>query len=533
MHPPRAAARRGPTTSSGHAVAVAVASLLLVGLSVPGAAAGDRERGVTLRVTPAQAAAPHWHPDGVSDDAADGLVHTGLDDTGDCPGGFEVEAPAGQTGHAHCSHGPDRAPAGVDVTHRPTLAELHAREADAAEDGPAMAAGGQVPCYGDGTSDRRVQAVYAVSSDRTDRFTSVADLIRGYAATADQAFASSAARDGGVRHLRWVTGIDCTLTIAHVVMSPTGDDSISATRAELAALGLNRTDRKYIVWADATTYCGIAYVAGDSRADATNPANNGPTYARIDSGCWGGTASVAAHEIAHTLGAVSLSAPHSNGAWHCTDEFDRLCYDDGSGATLTYLCASSQEPLLDCNGDDYFNVAPAAGSWLSTHWNLASSAFLATVEPDAWSSPPPATPPPTTTTSAAPAPTAAAPIPLPPATTTPTSTSSPASTGNPRRWVVTKWSATLTSAHPVRRLRLHALAGELRARVRIHAATGATGATRVRVTVRDGAGRVLTSRRLRSGAVLSRTVREGTYRLVVSGSRGTQVTLRVGRYLSS
>jgi hypothetical protein len=418
--------RPTPWVATGAALAAVLVALPVAGAATPGSAGT------------------------VADKRAQGVVLAGLDHHGDCPGGFRVQghehAADGPHRAADCSHGPDPAPAGVDVRHRPSTAELVAR-AEAAEEDPTAAAG-PVPCYGDGTSGPRLQAVYAVAADRTDRYSAVVDLVRGYAAGADQAYSASAARDGGTRHLRWVTDPGCSLSVAHVVLSAAGDDSLSATRVELAAQGFNRTDRKYVVWSDATTYCGIAYVAGDARADATNPANNGPTYARIDSGCWGGTASVAAHEIAHMLGAVNLAAPHSNGAWHCTDEYDRLCYDDGSGATLTFLCASSQEPLLDCNGDDYFNVAPPAGSWLASHWNLASSAYLAPVAPDGWSGPPPTpTPTPTTSTTPAPAPTAA-PVPSP---TTGTTTGPTGPTAAPARvWRVSRWEDRLTPRHRVR-----------------------------------------------------------------------------------
>jgi hypothetical protein len=86
------------------------------------------------------------------------------------------------------------------------------------------------------------------------------------------------------------------------------------------------------------------------------------------------------HEITHTLGAVQLTAPHSTGQGHCWDDNDVMCYNDGgpyyaAGGTLRGICATSFE-LIDCNGDDYFAYAPAAGSYLTNHWNAARSTFL-------------------------------------------------------------------------------------------------------------------------------------------------------------
>jgi hypothetical protein len=63
----------------------------------------------------------------------------------------------------------------------------------------------------------------------------------------------------------------------------------------------------------------------------------------------------------HTLAAVEASAPHSTRNSHCTDEYDAMCYQDSSSGTMTYPCPSAHEWLLDCNHDDYFSTAPAAG----------------------------------------------------------------------------------------------------------------------------------------------------------------------------
>jgi hypothetical protein len=76
------------------------------------------------------------------------------------------------------------------------------------------------------------------------------------------------------------------------------------------------------------------------------------------------------HEIMHTLGAVQLSAPHSDGGSHCTDKPSVLCL--GKGAAR---CVAASE-ILDCGQDDYWNPSPAPGSYLDTHWNIAESQFF-------------------------------------------------------------------------------------------------------------------------------------------------------------
>lgn len=72
------------------------------------------------------------------------------------------------------------------------------------------------------------------------------------------------------------------------------------------------------------------------------------------------------HEALHTLGAVQHSAPHSDSGPHCYDQYDVMCYFNNH----QYLCESPAK--LDCGKDDYFHAAPAAGSYLATHWNVAS-----------------------------------------------------------------------------------------------------------------------------------------------------------------
>jgi hypothetical protein len=88
------------------------------------------------------------------------------------------------------------------------------------------------------------------------------------------------------------------------------------------------------------------------------------------------------HEMSHNMGAVQESAPHSSGYGHCWDGYDVMCYyPDGPDPrhVMTYECptiAGVMNQGYDCGSDDYFNVAPAAGSYLATHWNLYDNAFL-------------------------------------------------------------------------------------------------------------------------------------------------------------
>jgi hypothetical protein len=54
-----------------------------------------------------------------------------------------------------------------------------------------------------------------------------------------------------------------------------------------------------------------------------------------------------------------------------------MCYADGSPQKQKVVCkASSSWRLFDCGGNDYFSIAPKAGSYLTHHWNSASSQFL-------------------------------------------------------------------------------------------------------------------------------------------------------------
>jgi hypothetical protein len=283
---------------------------------------------------------------------------------GPCEGLLELDVPGSEK---VCTHGPDAAPPGVDVRTEQSLSSL-----------TAAATTTSVPCIGDGTSGNRVQAVYAVSSDQVDRYNDIAPLIRGWAAQIDNVFYQSALQVGGERRVRFVTDPTCNLVVNKVVLSPAASADFATMVYEMRdQLGYNNPSRKYLVWMDAGIYCGIAQVSSDDRPTADNGSNGlYPMFARVDKGCWELTYSTAVHELVHTLGGVQTSAPHATNRNHCTDDYDRLCYADGSGMPMTYPCASGNEAYLDCNHDDYFHPNPPAGSYLATHWNVANSSFL-------------------------------------------------------------------------------------------------------------------------------------------------------------
>jgi hypothetical protein len=242
-----------------------------------------------------------------------------------------------------------------------------------------------VPCDGDGTSGYRVQAMYVVQAGSTNRYAALQSTFQLWAAGVDDVVNRSAALTGGVRHVRYVTepgSGGCIAKVLNVTVPSGALSSFNATISAIQALGYTDPTRKYLMWTDATSQCGIATLyPGDGKAQ-DNP-NNGfyPQYARIDSGCWGfgdGSTehSVEAHELMHMLGGVQNTAPHSTHAGHCWDESDTMCYADGGNHAMVQVCTPQHEYFYDCDSDDYFSTYADPGSYLDGHWDAANSRFL-------------------------------------------------------------------------------------------------------------------------------------------------------------
>jgi hypothetical protein len=296
-----------------------------------------------------------------------------------------------------CVHA-DRPPSGVDVRARPTTKQLRARKGAGAKaffaaqelgvpgSYATTATSSAVPCDGDGTSGARVQAMYVVESTRANRYTDLLPSFRLWAAGVDDVLNRTAALTGGVRNVRYVTdpGANgtCVARVLNVTVPAGSMLSFGTTVQAVQALGYTNPARKYLMWTDATSLCGVATMYLDDKPDQSNLNNGGyAQYARIDSGCWGwgnGTNqhSVEAHELTHALGGVQYSAAHSTRAGHCWDESDTMCYADGGSHAMVSVCPAEREYLLDCNSDDYYSTFPPAGGYLDTHWNAADSRFL-------------------------------------------------------------------------------------------------------------------------------------------------------------
>lgn len=297
-----------------------------------------------------------------------------------------VASPAAPAPPRLVDHGPDPAPAGVDL-HRRDLLAMGPRltapgevpDGDSTGTAPAW---GQVRCVGDGQAGNRVQDVYAVPDGQEDRYASVAPLIRRWSSYVDWTFSTSAMETGGDRHVRFVTGPDCQPVVASVHLPAAAFATFADTTKALAARGFDRGDRKYLVWADTHVLCGQAEQYLDDAATPDNWNNGGyPMVARVDAGCWGMPAAAEAHELMHTLGGVQLSAPHSTGHGHCTDTADRMCYSDAPGVAMVSMCPPSHADLFDCSHDDYFSTSPVRGGYLASHWNAAASSFLEAATP--------------------------------------------------------------------------------------------------------------------------------------------------------
>jgi hypothetical protein len=244
-----------------------------------------------------------------------------------------------------------------------------------------------------------IKVVYAYASDVGDRFGLFGTAIQLYTKAAAAKLALSSDKT-----LRLDRGSSCgnafldiqTVALGHPVAS-------YATRSVIDDIQSRLPDRpgvNYLVFVDfalPVLSAAAGTWAQDDSPWATNAAN-APAhsrYAYLEGGGadFFGSEQVASqyadqvlHEVLHTLGAVQPSAPHFSGGAHCYEIYDVMCYTpkDGTADVFLHDCEIVGElpnpgKPLDCGTDDYFNPAPAPGSYLAGHWNLYDSGFLCTL----------------------------------------------------------------------------------------------------------------------------------------------------------
>jgi hypothetical protein len=309
--------------------------------------------------------------------------------------------------------------------HRDTRAELQSVDlsaavavAQAAADGPdglpATWCGDPRTADGDANASApQVKVVYAYAADRPNRFAGFADALQADVAVSER-FLS--AQSGGTKAIRFDMGTRCGPQYADLQIvalpGPRSDyagnfQAIAA--AVMRALGNAAGPRDTVILADSLSPSDIEYGLGETVMGASgeqpgpaNVHNRGglrsvlftrdgiPAPGNARGGWW---PEGFLHEITHNLGAVQWNAPHSTeprgqtlpSYGHCWQGEDVMCYVEDAGAAhaMTYDCATLPGAIsqsYDCGGDDYFNPAPPAGSYLASHWNIYDSAFMARCE---------------------------------------------------------------------------------------------------------------------------------------------------------
>lgn len=165
-------------------------------------------------------------------------------------------------------------------------------------------------------------------------------------------------------------GTDGTPSVAQAVLpTRSADATFSTIVSDVRAKGFAAPTTKYWIWYDGGISAGYSGQGGICSDDVLSLANchNGTGYGVTYGAGW----HTMMHENAHNMGAVQMSAPHSSGAWHCNDDWDIMCYPDGGPTSrMQTLCNDTEH--FDCGHDDYFNPAPALGTYLYDHWNIGS-----------------------------------------------------------------------------------------------------------------------------------------------------------------
>lgn len=167
-----------------------------------------------------------------------------------------------------------------------------------------------------------VQLVYAYLDTPTSSYTSTIQLI---AREIDATIEIAAVDLDMHRSVGWSEDI--------LLLSLTEDNgTITPIVQQLEAAGHKRLDRKFLVFIDANTGCGMATQALNQKSA------DGYGVATLWRRCWSGNRAL--HELLHTLGAVQPGTVchDTSNYWHSANEADVMHHSAGADIDPDYAC---------------------------------------------------------------------------------------------------------------------------------------------------------------------------------------------------
>ena len=248
-----------------------------------------------------------------------------------------------------------------------------------------------------------VKVIYVYARDQPNRFLQFADELQRTMAAINTLVSTA---PGSAKQVRFDMGTACgpqyvdiqTVKLTKDLADLPADDlflgfELGDQMRAAGATGVKATRRNLVFTDQITTgAAGYAPIPGDSQPGQQNfsntgektsfvygnqPASTGPFQNVLVGDYW--TVHAPFHELLHILGAVGPSARHAstpqNG--HCSDEHDVVC---GQSNGITFPCAGTDNLMLDCGKDDYFNAqGPITNASGDAIWNVYDSQFLCPV----------------------------------------------------------------------------------------------------------------------------------------------------------
>lgn len=234
-------------------------------------------------------------------------------------------------------------------------------------------------CVGPPQVESHVRVVYAYSEFEEDRFEQFLEDLRDTVRRANGMLHHAAmAEHDAFRSLKIACNEDGRILVEKLELSTRKDETTWGSVVD-DAIDEDYADlhTKYWIFVDPNSeqsrWGGFSSLPHDSSDSVNNRNNLGLTYSvllgSLNEATW-------LHELMHAMGAVQGDAPNfydNFGGWHCRDNYDVMCY----GPETFTRCSSEH---LDCGHDDYFDPDPEPGTYLDSHWNVASekNRFIAT-----------------------------------------------------------------------------------------------------------------------------------------------------------